>query len=181
MIEYHMLVLLLVFFANMGDRRLAVLAIVPAAIGSIWTFGLIFGLGLKADIVTVIVPIFVIVMGSADGLHFVSHFQEEADNPDPVARVSSALSHVGIPMILTTISTAAGFLSLMFTGVEPIKQLGLFAAVGIVFAGVISFFSLPAAISQIEIKSRRDDAILGSKVTAGLQPSCVCSLVQSIA
>jgi predicted RND superfamily exporter protein len=161
--------LLLVFFANMGDRRLAVLAIVPAAIGSIWTFGLIFGLGLKADIVTVIVPIFVIVMGSADGLHFVSHFQEEADNPDPVARVSSALSHVGIPMILTTISTAAGFLSLMFTGVEPIKQLGLFAAVGIVFAGVISFFSLPAAISQIEIKSRRDDAILGSKVTAGLK------------
>lgn len=161
--------LLLVFFASMGDRKLAVLAIVPAAIGSIWTFGLIFGLGLKADIVTVIVPIFVIVMGSADGLHFVSHFQEEADNPDPVARVTSALSHVGIPMILTTISTAAGFLSLMFTGVEPIEQLGLFAAVGIVFAGVISFFSLPAAISHIEIKTRRGDAIFGSKITDGLK------------
>lgn len=161
--------LLLVFFANIGDRRLTVMSIIPAAVGSIWTFGLIFGLGMKADIVTVIVPIFVIVMGSADGLHFVSHFQEEADNPDPVERVSSALSHVGIPMILTTISTAAGFLSLMFTGVEPIQQLGLFAAVGIVFAGVISFFSLPAAISHIEIRSRRSDAILGPRVTNGLK------------
>lgn len=161
--------LLLVFYANIGDRRLTALAIVPAALGSIWTFGLIFGLGLKADIVTVIVPIFVIVMGSADGLHFVAHFQEEADNPDPVARVSSALSHVGVPMILTTVSTAAGFLSLAFTGVAPIAQLGIFSAVGVAFAGLISFFALPAAITGIEIKTRRGDALIGPKVTAGLK------------
>ena len=144
------------FYATIGDRRLSALAIVPAALGSIWTFGLIFALGLKADIVTVIVPIFVIVMGSADGLHFVTHFQEEADNPDPVGRVSSALSHVGVPMILTTISTAAGFLSLLFTNVGPIRQLGLFTAIGIVFAGAVSFFSLPALISHIELKSKQD-------------------------
>jgi predicted RND superfamily exporter protein len=157
------------FYANIGDRRLALMSIIPAAVGSIWTFGLIFGLGLKADIVTVIVPIFVIVMGSADGLHFVTHFQEEAENDDPVARVASALSQVGVPMILTTISTAAGFLSLLFTGVEPIQQLGLFAAIGIVFAGIISFFSLPAAISHIEIDPSRRHALLGPRLTNGLK------------
>lgn len=164
-------ILLLVgtFYANIGDRRLSILAIVPAAIGSIWTFGLIFGLGLKADIVTIIVPIFVIVMGSADGLHFVTHFQEEAGNPDPVSRVSSALKHVGVPMILTTISTAAGFLSLLATGVEPIQQLGLFTAVGIVFAGLISFFSLPAAISHMAVGATHHKALLGPRVTSGLK------------
>lgn len=157
------------FYANIGDRRLAVMSIIPAALGSVWTFGLIFGLGLKADIVTVIVPIFVIVMGSADGLHFVTHFQDEAGNPDPVARVSSALKHVGVPMILTTISTAAGFLSLLFTGVEPIQQLGLFAAIGIVFAGVISFFSLPAAVSHIEIDPSKRHALIGPRLTNALK------------
>ncbi|MEE9176929.1 MAG: MMPL family transporter [Acidimicrobiia bacterium] len=156
------------FYTTIGDRRLSVLAIVPAALGSLWTFGLIFGLGFKADIVTVIVPIFVIVMGSADGLHFVTHFQE-TDSPDPVERVSSALSQVGIPMILTTISTAAGFLSLFFTGVSPIQQLGVFAAVGIVFAGAISFFSLPAAITQFDIGLSDRKALLGPKVVAGLK------------
>ncbi len=156
------------FYTTIGDRRLSVLAIVPAALGSLWTFGLIFGLGFKADIVTVIVPIFVIVMGSADGLHFVTHFQE-TDSPDPVERVSSALSQVGIPMILTTISTAAGFLSLFFTGVGPIQQLGVFAAVGIVFAGAISFFSLPAAITQFDIGLSDRKALLGPKVVAGLK------------
>lgn len=158
------------FYATIGDRRLSALAIFPAVLGSLWTFGLIFGLGKQVDIVTVIVPIFVIVMGSADGLHFVTHFQEEAEtNPDPVARVSSALSHVGIPMVLTTISTAAGFLSLLATDVQPIRQLGLFAAIGISFAGITSFFSLPALISRLSIQPRHHGALLGPRVTAGLR------------
>jgi predicted RND superfamily exporter protein len=167
-----MVIVLLVgtFYATIGDRRLSALAIFPAVLGSLWTFGLIFGLGRQVDIVTVIVPIFVIVMGSADGLHFVTHFQEEAEgNADPVARVSSALSHVGVPMILTTISTAAGFLSLLATDVQPIQQLGLFAAIGITFAGLISFFSLPALISRLTIEPRHHNALLGPRVTTGLK------------
>ncbi len=161
--------LVLVFFANIGDRRLSVLAIVPAVLGSLWTFGLIFGLGREVDIVTVIVPIFVVVMGSADGLHFVTHFQEEAKNPSTVERVSSALSHVGVPMILTTISTAAGFLSLLATDVQPIRQLGLFTAIGIILAGVISFFSLPAILTHVTIEPRHHEALLGPRVTAALK------------
>ena len=158
------------FYATIGDRRLSVLAIVPAVLGSIWTFGLIFGLGNEVDIVTVIVPIFVIVMGSADGLHFVSHFQDESDAAGTtVERVTSALRHVGIPMILTTVSTAAGFLSLLVTNVEPIRQLGLFSAIGIAFAGVISFFSLPALLSRLDIQPTHHKALLGPRVTAGIK------------
>ena len=158
------------FFATIGDLRLSVLAIMPAVLGSLWTFGLIFGLGRQVDIVTVIVPIFVIVMGSADGLHFVTHFQERSeDDGDSVSRVGSALSRVGVPMILTTISTAAGFLSLLISDVEPIRQLGLFTAIGVGFAGLISFFSLPALISRLHIEPRHRNALLGPRLTSGLQ------------
>jgi predicted RND superfamily exporter protein len=156
------------FYATIGDLRLSVLAILPAALGSLWTFGLIFGLGREVDIVTVIVPIFVIVMGSADGLHFVTHFQEETD-AETVGRVRSALREVGTPMILTTISTAAGFLSLLITDVQPIRQLGLFTAIGIVFAGIISFFALPALISRLEVEPKHQSALLGPRLTRGLK------------
>lgn len=164
------LLLITTFYATIGDRRLSALAILPAALGSLWTFGLIFGLGREVDIVTVIVPIFVIVMGSADGLHFVTHFQDAAETgADTVTRVSSALSRVGVPMILTTISTAAGFLSLLVTDVSPIRQLGLFAAIGIGFAGLISFFSLPALISRLSIEPRHHTALIGPRVTSALK------------
>ena len=164
-----LILLVATFFATIGDRRLSVMALIPAALGAIWTFGLIFGLGNEIDIVTVIVPVFVIVMGSADGLHFVTHFQEEAENPDRVDRVRSALAHVGVPMILTTISTAAGFLSLVATNVHPIQQLGLFTAIGITFAGIISFFSLPALLSRMDIEAGHRTALLGPRVTRGLK------------
>ncbi len=157
------------FFLTIGDLRLSALALFPAGVGALWTFGLIFGLGLEIDIVTLLVPIFVIVMGSADGLHFVTHFQETASESDSVGRVKSALSEVGVPMILTTISTAAGFLSLLVTDVSPIRQLGLFAAIGIGFAGLISFFSLPALMSHLAVRDLTHRAILGPRVTTGLK------------
>jgi predicted RND superfamily exporter protein len=179
------ILLLVTFYLNVGDPKLTVMAIVPAAMGSIWTFGFIFGLGYEVDIVTILVPIFVIVMGSADGLHFVMHYQEEvARTDDTVERVTTTLRQIGVPMILTTISTAAGFLSLLVTDVRPIRQMGLFAAVGIVFAGFISFFFLPALLSHARVGAKANEAVLGrrlvawiKRLTASRAPAVVLSLV----
>src|SRR5665811_2312078 len=168
------IMLLLTFYANIGDRRLTILAVVPAFLGSVWTFGLISGLGIRIDIVTIIVPIFVIVMGSADGLHFVTHFQEEVvRTEDPTERVATTLRQVGTPMVLTSISTAAGFLSLLATGVRPMQQLGVFTAAGIVFAGVISFFSLPALLSRLELESQPRKVLVGSWLTGMIKSLAV--------
>ena len=161
--------LLLVFAANIGSRKLAALSIVPAILGSVWTFGFIFGLGYDVNIITIIVPVFVIVMGSADGLHFVTHLQEASRTmPDATERTASALREVGVPMILTTISTAAGFLSLLAADVGPIRQLGVFVAVGITFAGFISFFTLPALLSGLEIPPPSAHAV-GHRLTGVLK------------
>jgi predicted RND superfamily exporter protein len=165
-----MVLLVGTFYANIGERRLAFLAVVPALLGSLWTFGFISGIGTKIDIVTVIVPIFVLVMGSADGLHFVTHYQDvSAETEDPAERVTSTLREVGIPMILTTVSTAVGFLSLLATDIGPIRQLGTFAAIGIVFAGIISFFSLPALLVQVGAGPATHAPLIGRGLTDGLK------------
>ncbi len=165
-----MVLLVGTFYANIGERKLSILAVVPALLGSLWTFGFISGIGTKIDIVTVIVPIFVLVMGSADGLHFVTHYQDvSAETDDPIERVTSTLREVGIPMILTTVSTAVGFLSLLATDIGPIRQLGTFAAIGIVFAGIISFFSLPALLVETGAGPATKEPLIGHRVTDGLR------------
>ncbi|HEY5684242.1 MAG TPA: MMPL family transporter [Acidimicrobiia bacterium] len=165
-----LVLLVATFYANVGERRLTVLAVVPALLGSLWTFGVIAASGREIDVVTVIVPIFVLVMGSADGLHFVTHFQDVSrETSNPLERVVSTLREVGTPMILTTISTAAGFMSLLVTDIRPVRQLGLFAAVGITFAGAISFFSLPAIMTRIGVSSAHEVPALGSGLTRALR------------
>ena len=165
-----LLLLVVTFYLNVGSRRLSLLAVMPALVGSVWTFGFIAALGIEIDIVTVIVPIFVLVMGSADGLHFVTHFQDVSrETNDPVERVVSTLREVGIPMILTTVSTAIGFLSLLATDIRPIRQLGLFAAVGITFAGIISFFALPALMTRMASDAPDAHPVVGTRVTSAIK------------
>jgi predicted RND superfamily exporter protein len=162
--------LLATFYANIADIRLSLFSIVPAALGALWTFGTISALQISIDLVTIIVPIFVIVMGSADGLHFVTHYQEEIERTDDkVERVTTTLRQVGVPMILTTLSTMAGFLSLLVTDVHPIRQLGLLTAIGIAYAGIISFFFLPALMSRLDLEPAHHKALLGKRVTTGIK------------
>ncbi|MDH3296648.1 MAG: MMPL family transporter, partial [Acidimicrobiia bacterium] len=99
-----------------------------------------------------------------------THYQLEAEETSDITdRVTSALRHVGIPMILTTISTVAGFLSLLATDVRPIRQLGMFVALGITYAGIISFFFLPALMSRLTGTKSAHQALIGPQVTAGLK------------
>ena len=58
---------------------------------------------------------------------------------------TTTLRQIGVPMILTTVSTAAGFLSLLVTDVRPIRQMGLFAAAG--FFAAVGFFKARVAAS----------------------------------
>ena len=164
------LLLLGTFYLNVGSRKLTLLSLFPALVGTIWTFGALNASGTAIDVVVVIVPIFVIVMGSADGLHFVTHYQDVASKTDdPVERVTSTLRQVGKPMILTTISTAIGFLSLFVADVGPIRVMGLYAAIGITFAGIVSFFSLPALLSRLSVEPRAHPPRVGGALVRGLQ------------
>ena len=71
-----LLVIFLVFRWQMGALKPTFLSVLPAGIGSLWTFGLIGWIGNEVSILTAVVPIFIIVIGSADGLHFMAHYQD---------------------------------------------------------------------------------------------------------
>ncbi len=145
---------LLVFLAVLRSRLLSVLAMVPAGIGALWTFGAIFWSGQELSLLTIISPIFVIVMGAADGLHYTSHFIENMSRYSDRRQLTlETLRMVGMPIFLTTITTMAGFASLTWTQVVPIRQMGIFVSLGIGFAGVVSLFFLPAVLSRIKLPS----------------------------
>ena len=156
-----------VFYFVLRHRRLTPLAMVPAGIGALWTFGTIFYGGYELSLVTVISPIFIIVMGSAYGLHFVSHFQEKlAVSGDTVAAVRDTLNMVGVPIVLATLTTMVGFGSLMFGDAVPMRQMGMFVTAGIGYAGLLSILFLPAVLSHQRLSARPAPA--GARSISGL-------------
>ena len=144
-----LIIIFLVFRWQMGGMKPTLLSVLPAGVGSIWTFGIIGWIGNEVSILTAVVPIFIIVIGSADGLHFMSHYQDskESGMKDKDAMIST-LRLVGIPMIVTTLTSMAGFLSLLTISTSSIRDLSLYSSVGILLAGVATWFVLPLILAH---------------------------------
>jgi predicted RND superfamily exporter protein len=178
-----MLIIFSVFRWQMGAFKPTVFSVLPAAIGSLWTFGLIGWLGNEVSILTAVVPIFIIVIGSADGLHFMSHYQdskqEGLSNHDALI---STLRLVGIPMIVTTLTSMAGFLSLLSISTDSIRDLSLYSSVGILLAGVATWYVLPLIlsnnidVSRKKIRTSKFDIANGIRKLSGI-PSLIIVLV----
>lgn len=139
-----LMLILFVFKLQIGSIKATLLSIIPAGIGALWTMGLIGYIGREVSILSAVVPIFVIVIGSADGLHFMSHIQdsrkEGLTNKDSI---SHTLKMVGVPMIVTTLTSMVGFLALLSMNTASIVDLAVYASVGIFFAGVATWYVLP--------------------------------------
>jgi predicted RND superfamily exporter protein len=146
------ILVLLVFSLILRSRKFTILAIIPAGLGALWTFGTIFWSGQELNLVTVISPIFIVVIGSAYGLHYVSHFMDNMPRySDRRQLTRETLGMVGTPIFLATITTVAGFASLTWTEVLPMRQMGIFISVGIGYAGFLTLFFLPAVLSRMKL------------------------------
>ena len=146
------ILILLIFYLILKNFRLTVLAIVPAGLAALWTFGSIFWSGQDLNLVTVISPLFIIVIGSAYGLHYVSHFLDNVNKyADRRQLTVETLSMVGTPIFLATITTMAGFASLVWTEVVPMRHMGIFVTLGIGYAGFMTLFFVPAVLSRLDL------------------------------
>ncbi|MCD6446745.1 MAG: MMPL family transporter [Candidatus Marinimicrobia bacterium] len=146
-----------VFRMQMRSFKATFMSVLPAVIGALWTLGLAGWIGGKVSIITAIAPIFTIIIGSADGLHFVSHYLDaRAKGEEKKKAVGSTLALVGIPMIITTITSIGGFLSLLLMDTNAVRELAIFTSTGIAFAGLATWFILPLfLINKVSFKAER--------------------------
>lgn len=140
-----------VFRLRIGSWRATILSLIPAIVGGVLTLGGIAWFRGTISIVSVLVPIFVIVIGSADGLHITSHVMDSlaagVSNRDAVR---DTLSAVGGPVTMTTLTTMAGFLSLLMINSAAVRELGVMAAVGVLIAGIATWLIMPTVLLHLE-------------------------------
>ena len=148
--------ILIVFSLMLRNRKMAVLSMIPAGLGALWTFGTIFWTGEGLSLTTILSPIFIIVIGSAYGLHYISHLLNNLAEygHDKRKLTVETLKKVGMPIFLATITTMAGFASLVWTDVIPMRQMGIYVTLGIGYAGFLAIIFLPAVLSRINLPQK---------------------------
>lgn len=145
-----LLVILFVLLISFGRIQGMVIPMLIAIISLIWTLAVMSALGVKQNIITSMLPVFIIAIAVCDAIHFLSdyyrHLPQDADRQQRADAASAAIKQLFFPMLITTITTALGFVSLAWTEVTFIQEFGVFVGIGVVLAWVITIFFLPTML-----------------------------------
>ncbi len=149
MVPMVLLVIALVLFIMLRSVKSTILTMAVVFFSTVWAFGLMAALNIPIYAVSTMIPVMLIAIGVADGIHLYSHLQLYLrKNPDATKREATAdmLRNMWKPVVMTSITTSVGFISLLTSQVYPIKYFGIFTAFGVLMAMVFSLALIPAGI-----------------------------------
>ncbi len=126
------------------------------------TFGAMSATGTPVDVLSALIPLLLIIVSSSDIIHFSSRYQSELQHHEPTLALKKTWNQVGQATLLTSITTAIGFLTLITASSKAINQMGIFTALGVVLAFIITFTLLPAYLQLrplYKIKNNTDHGL----------------------
>ncbi|MBN2102523.1 RND family transporter [bacterium] len=147
-------ILIMLVFLYVCFRRIrgVILPFLVVIMSILFAMGFIPVFGWKIHIITIILPIFLVAVANDYGIHLIAKYQEYNLPQNKYSRKNIAkllFQSLSRPVLLTGLTTMAGILCLGSHILVPAKQLGVLAAMGIVFALAASLFFIPAVLSMM--------------------------------
>ncbi len=149
MIPIVILVIFLVLYFLMNSIKATIMTLSVVLFSVLWSFGLMAVADIPIYAVSTMLPVMLIAIGVADGIHLINHlraYRSTYPESTPNEAVSDMIKHMWKPVVMTSVTTAIGFISLLTSLVYPIKYFGLFTAFGVMMAMVFSLVLLPAGL-----------------------------------
>jgi predicted RND superfamily exporter protein len=117
----------------------------------VWTIGIMTVTGKAIDIMIILMPCILFVVGMSDVIHITSQFYEKVEEGlDKFEAIKVALKEVGFATFLTCVSTMVAFLTLNTTSIQPIRDFGTYTAIGVAIAYVLSITILPWILIRVK-------------------------------
>ena len=149
MVPIVIAVIFLVLLITLKSFKGTMITLGVVFLSTIWAFGLMATVGIPIYAVSTMIPVMLIAIGVADGIHLYSHLHTFVDHNPKASKLTATkdmLKHLWKPVIMTSVTTAVGFISLLTSEVYPVKYFGIFTAFGVMMAMVFSLVFLPAGI-----------------------------------
>ena len=113
----------------------------------IWTLGFMTATGITINIISYIIPTLLMVVGISDSVHFlVKYYKTLHLLGDKREALTQSLQKIGTAIFLTSITTAIGFGALSMVNIEIVKEFGIFTAMGVFFAFIITVLFIPSSL-----------------------------------
>lgn len=141
---------LVILFLYMTYRNVwsVVVPLVIVFVSAIWTVGFLTMIGKPLDILLVVMPTIIFIVGLSDVIHLYTKFLFlKREGLGKMDAIKQTMKDVGLATLLTSITTAIGFATLYFIGIPVVRIFGLTLAFGVLITFFITFLAFSAFLT----------------------------------
>ncbi|MEQ8230121.1 MAG: MMPL family transporter, partial [Gammaproteobacteria bacterium] len=168
LIPLALTVLVVVVAVFLKSARVIPIPLVTAGLSVLWTLGFMALAGIPVTLLTAMIPALVIVIGAVEDVHLVSAYLEALDTEsggppggDDTARGmhAAAASHmarqVGLPVLITSLTTVIGFAANVITEIPLIFEFAIASAFAMLANFVVTVLAVPLLLAWIGPRESR--------------------------
>lgn len=134
---------------RMRDLPLTVLVIFFSALCSAISLSILHWSGGQMNLTLIMLPTLTFILGVSGCVHMVNYYRKAASVGYGMRSADQAMSDGMYPVLLSSVTTAVGLLSLGTSTVKPIQQFGFYSACGILASSIVMLFVLPSALYML--------------------------------
>lgn len=161
-----LLLVVVILVASFRCRRGIVLPLGVIALTLLWTIATMIWTGRPLKVTTMILPSLLIANGSSYVIHFLAQYYRTLTEAYEKAGAGAGsvltretyrqalletLAHTHSPLFISAATTMAGFGSLIFTGIPAIRDLGIFATLGIFLSYLFCVTLVPSILWYLPV------------------------------
>ncbi|NOQ12989.1 MAG: MMPL family transporter [Methyloprofundus sp.] len=155
---YAIVLLVLILCLRSFSATFSVILLIVFSI--IAALGLTIYAGIKLTPTSAMAPTIILTMAVADCVHLLVTFLHNMRLGQEKKRAMQESLRINFqPIVLTSVTTAIGFLSLNFSDVPPFRDLGNIVALGVLIALVLSVTLLPALMMLLPVRVKLKDEL----------------------
>lgn len=149
---FVILAVIIVVIITLRSFPAAVLSLVTIGIGLTWTLGAMVLLGKDITLVTSSLPMILVALGSAYGIHLLARYfkilEDRGKGADRHDIVREMIRQVGIPVMMAGATTMVGFASFLVFDIQPMREFGVLMAIGVLITLFVSLVFIPAVLAR---------------------------------
>ena len=157
---------ILVFFILLLVYRsmpVVLISVFSIALSLLLFMGLLAALGKELNAMAVFYPVLMLIVGTSDVIHLTdSYIRKLHSGLNRYTAIISSLKEVGLTTLLTSLTTAVGFVTLLSSRLVSIQEFGINASMGVLVAYITVIFltgSLLISLPEKKLMGRRSVSV----------------------
>lgn len=149
-----LVLIFVVYYLSFHSITMALSTASVSLIAVIWTLGTMRIQGMDLNLMNVLTPCMVITLGGTYSIHTISQYMTQISKGEKGTGFK-AVNKVLLTIIIGSVTTVAGFLTLALSPEEGIGYFGISVSIGVIFCALLSTIYLPSLLNLLPSPKER--------------------------